>query len=722
LLGKVVSPFTAPPDELGALDEARVRAFHRVRYHPTNTILAVSGAVVREQVLEKLAEVFGRVRGTRPPAKVAPPASRAPTEPGGVLSYAFLRGRFAQPRVVLSYKTPPLSQEDYAALSVAAYVLGKGKGSLLARRLIGEATDVRAVDCRVEKTAEEARFVISLIPNVEHVDAAEVGVLAALEVMREEGVLQAELERAKAQWFRDYYLESQSLTARAARLAACESSGNAFDCLKLPTLIRSVDSDDLKGVLEWYFTWRNLSVREFLPEVGEPRTFTADSLQDSFKLLLPAAVLRVREAQEAIPYRLAPDSAAAPGDFAPSYAKTALKRTSIIRGPVVYFQENHTMPLVHLGLFYAGGRSRETDANAGLSEVALRAVLGGAVRRKGALAWTDLELLGAEVEVVNEPDFFGWRATALSTHFEAVLTEMIQWARHPEVDDQDVARALEQVRTSLSLEAEDASGACALSGASAVWPHRPYGRSRYGGFESLNGVETEAVRAWLKAQLIERHPTILAVGDLAGTSFLQGLVSTLSDRRYQSPEAPSSEEGETGSPPAAPTLPSSDQGCLVLAGPRRTSREAVVLEVIENVLSGAGGRLCDELWNKQGLAFPVVMTHQTYLNGGTIRFSMDSRPGKEGLARRELLAQLDRLRNEPLKREEVMLGMSRAIASFYARRQNSEFYVTDVASHFMAEGSADQEVEFLSGVRGLRGEEIQSFAERYLRIAPGGNQ
>ena len=69
---------------------------------------------------------------------------------------------------------------------------------------------------------------------------------------------------------------------------------------------------------------------------------------------------------------------------------------------------DHRLPLVSFGIFYPGGRLLESSKNAGITELMLRTAIRGTKRFNSEDIARRLENAGARIQVVSEPDFFGF--------------------------------------------------------------------------------------------------------------------------------------------------------------------------------------------------------------------------------------------------------------------------------------------------------------------------
>src|SRR6185503_17563035 len=108
-----------------------------------------------------------------------------------------------------------------------------------------------------------------------------------------------------------------------------------------------------------------------------------------------------------------------------------MQKRSILRGPDVYVLEDHRLPLVSFGIFYPGGRLYESTKNAGITELMLRTALRGTKRFNTSDIARRLENAGARIQIVNEPDFFGYILDGVSGQMNQALEVLIEVLQQP---------------------------------------------------------------------------------------------------------------------------------------------------------------------------------------------------------------------------------------------------------------------------------------------------
>lgn len=704
------------PTERPAPDS--LEAFHRAYYDPRRVILAVSGAVRREQILEKVVALYASLKPSRTKTSEIPDLSKTEDL---AFRYKHVRGQTLQPYVVLAWATPGVSHPDYYPLLLLSYILGRGNGSALHQGAVttGLARDAEA---RLQASQGGGAFFLLLAPEAGKVDSLEAYLFAQLERLTEEGVAAADLSRAKGLLLKDYYRSVDGLKERTYWLARFEVRGSYLAGEQVPKRIQEVGVGQVTAAARRYLQPSRLSLGEYFPEQAEARTFTAESFLETMRLLLPSALKGLQP--EPGSKKLAPPAepaVALPIEFKPSFLKHPLQRTSILRGPEVYLRQEHVVPLVHVGLFFPGGRSHESAANHGITELLLRTILYAGRDAEGPGSWRELERRGGEVSTINESDFFGFRATALAPHLEMLLTQMITWVRDAGLEEESFQAQRRRMLSLVGRRRGDFWPDLMRQARQDVYADHPYALSRYGTEASLSAVTFEVLQDWFRVQLASIHPLIVVCGDVRGTGFLETFVPTLSDTRYSTRavvrrELPE-ESGEESETPAAPLVRNDGrQAAVVFAfpGPARGRRDEVILDVLEKMLGGWGGRFSSLLIDS-GLAYEAEVVHEAGINGGAVFVYTVSPPHNEEQVVELLRGELERLQEIPVRNDDFLNAVATAIGAFYAGRQCDEDYVVEVARHAFAGESPDYEREYLVTLKDLSREDIVSVTRRYFR-------
>ena len=206
-----------------------------------------------------------------------------------------------------------------------------------------------------------------------------------------------------------------------------------------------------------------------------------------------------------------------------------LVRRSILRGPDVYVLEDHRLPLVSFGIFFPGGRLLESASNAGITELMLRTSLKGTRRYNSSDIARRLENAGARIEVVNEPDFFGYLLDGVSGQMDEALRVLMEVVQEPTFSELVVESEQRLQHARIRRLRQDGFEYPVQLALGALFEGNAYGQSRYGAESSLDSITRDDLIAWHRGNQRTLVPVIVIVGDIRGTGLVASIAETLTN-------------------------------------------------------------------------------------------------------------------------------------------------------------------------------------------------
>jgi zinc protease len=217
-------PVSGTLTTVATLDRDQVARFHRERYRPDATVIAVVGDVTTAEVR---AAVTARLGAWMPPPTPLPVIPIAP--PVAPAESRVLTRPLTQTTVLLGRPAIRQDSPDYPALVVANYILGGGSASRLYSRVREERGLVYGVDATLSAARHGASQTVSLQTRNESAPEA---VRLVREEMRRIGGADAtprELELAKAYLIGSYPLRVDTSSKVAGLLISLEEAGLGLD-------------------------------------------------------------------------------------------------------------------------------------------------------------------------------------------------------------------------------------------------------------------------------------------------------------------------------------------------------------------------------------------------------------------------------------------------------------------------------------------------------------
>ncbi|MBI3455166.1 MAG: insulinase family protein [Candidatus Rokubacteria bacterium] len=210
---------------------------------PERMVLAVSGEVRRDEVLEEVARMFGGIRSGAAERSLAPP----PGHPAAPRARELRTTQ--QTQLLVGFLAPPVGHPDHGPLKVLNAVLGAGMSSRLFRVLRDEAGLAYAVGSFYPTRREASRLVIHIGTAPANVPRAEAGIQAEVARLQQEPVPDAELARAKAYLGGAFDLDLRTNARQSFYLGFFELMGVGHAYVgRYPDVIEAVTSADVQRV------------------------------------------------------------------------------------------------------------------------------------------------------------------------------------------------------------------------------------------------------------------------------------------------------------------------------------------------------------------------------------------------------------------------------------------------------------------------------------------
>jgi zinc protease len=684
---------------LRALDRDAMLRFYRNFYHPGNTVLTIVGDVDPDEALREVTRLYGALPGGEP--------SRAPgpTEEGVAgFRYREWSGDIGQTQVAMGWRTPPTLDPATPALDILATVLGGGRASRLYRAVREQklATSVSAYD--YTPTTLGVFVVHAETPPERAADAAK-AIWAQLRAVREQGVNEAELVRAKRLYESRWVRRLEDMEGQANYLAEWEALGDWRAGERYLERALDVTAEELTTLARQFLDPDHAGIVVYRPE-GSPQIATDANAMRAMLDEAPAAEV------------IAP---ALPSPAAPA-VHTRLRIEREESGVRVYRTSSGTPllvrrkagALVHAGVYALGGAREEPAAEAGLTSMLVRTAVKGTENRTSAQIAEEGELLGGSVSGGAGSESFGWSVSVPARYAADAIALLADVAQSPTVPDE----ALETERTialsDLAALRDDMYRYPLRLATGAAWAGHPYGVPVSGDETTLPRLTAERVREWHRERFLDAPSLIAIVGD-ADPDELAGMMAAHFDAL----------RGGTLEPIDAPQWPeglverieqrekAQTALAMLFPGPSRSDTARFATAMIAGVASGLGGRFFDELRDKQSLGYTVHAFASERALAGSFGAYIATSPEKEEQARRGLLGEFAKLRETPVTERELAQAQTYAIGTHAIRQQSGGAVMGDMVDAFLF-GGLHELAEFEARVRGVTAEEMRQIARAYF--------
>ena len=745
----------ASAEALRAITRDQLAEYYRANYRPDKLIITVVGDVSTFNTLVQIQQLYGdfgavaEQKKETPPAKIEsktqktstasaaitkPPASapqplQPPVEEKPKLRYSADRSDITQSIVTVGIRVPGLESKDWAALEALAAIIGQGRASRLNRSLLNGQMVVNRVESNYLPLASASAIVVQMWIATDAqggslIDKAESAFFNEIDELRREIPTEGEMARAKSLIEKRLLDKIGTYIGRASEMTRAETArGGISDALDYRNQIRAVRAEDAQRVAQKYFTFENISVHEYEPLSAAPRTFDVESFAKTVAAWSPGFVqaadsIKPRAADPKTSIEAVPQGQDRSSDqltAMESIQPLPVKDFSTLNGPQSYVREDHSQPKTTITLFFQGGRIVEDDSTSGITELMLRSMLYGTVRRTPDHISQELDQLGAEVEVVVEPDFFGFVLSVLSRNAERALKILHDVTEDPAFRDADIQRARLAQISEIRSERDSSLARAKVLLDQAMWPGHSYSLPLHGREEVITKITGDQLKEWHASAIKRQIPLAVIVGDTNGSALVSSQLAEGFRRRdldktlqVKVPQPKVGEKAESRRREATTAT-------IGFAGPNSESADRVAIELIEAAMNGRGGRLLQELRDKQGLALAARLDNEARFVGGNVYAQIVTAPENEQRARAALIAELERIARAGVSADELNSVRAVAATSRLTRLQSARERAIEYARAVIYQYKAADVDAFAESSSKVTADDIKRVASAYFK-------
>jgi zinc protease len=686
---------------LRAFTRDMMTGFYRNFYRPGNTILSISGDVDPAAVLSRVKELYGDLESAEPVRHPGPP------EPAhDDFRYRELAGDIAQSQLVFGWRTPGTLDPDTAVLDVAASVLATGRASRLYRAVREKklASSITAYDYT---PTELGVFVIHAETEPENTAQAARVIWDQLHQLRVGSVEGDELTRVhrifEARWVR----RLETAEGRANYLAEWEALGSwqlGGEYFKRYT---SASAEEIQRTVRKYLAEESAAALVYRPESAP---VVAQDAADMKRILGEGASARL----PAIPAR----TATRPADHKTAELEREEAGVSIFRtaeGVPVLVRRKAGTPMANIGVYIVGGAVEEAPEHAGLTLLTARTMLKGTSARTAAQVAEDAEMLGGTISASAGSDSFGWSFSVPGNRLAEALELLGDVIQRPTIPDDAFETERTVALSNVAMLRDDMYRYPMRLASSVAFNGHPYGTPPMGTEESLRAVSAEEAREWHKARVLESAAVIGIVADVDPREAADlvarelGTLRLIKAPKVGKPRWPGSVKIAAESRDKAQTAIA-----LAFPAPLRTDDSRFAANLIATVASGLGGRFFDELRDRQSLAYTVQAAVSEKRLAGMFLSYIATSPEKEGTARTGLLAEIAKLRDEPVSSEELARAKEYVVGAHAISQESGGAQLGEMLDAWMFGEGLHELLEHDKRMRAVTADQMRDVARKYF--------
>ena len=707
-----------PGDSLKTVTPAQVEAYYRANYKPSNIVLSIAGAIRTSVIVPRIRQLYGAL-----PTSAGAPEKTSAEPDQNTMNYGNDRADYLQSMVSIGYRVPELKSQESIAVEVLAAMIGKGYGRLLNRGSLATKGLITSTSADYFGLSDTGLLTVQLGLDSGKIDDAEAAYFGEIEKIRRDAIPEGELQRAQMVLEKKFVDQMSTVEGQALTLAHYQAQTGDFKrALTYVTQLRAVTSEQVQQVAAKYLNAANASVFEYEAKDAAPRTFpNAQAYADTVGYWIQGArrTTTTQNANKTVidlqPMPQGDDRDNSAGGIMVELVPQPVRSFDTLHGPHVYVREDHSQPKITIGFYFQGGRVGESASDNGITGLMLRSMVRGSKEHPNVAI--QLEQLGGTLEIINEPDSYGFSLDVLSRNAEAALRLLIDLIEHPAFDKVAVAREKALSIAELKQYADDNRQRPIDLFWHSLYPNHPYGRNPYGDEETIKNATEDSLKTLYAKTIQRQYPLAVLVGDTDGSSLVGRFLTDGFQRRETDQTLKLSVPALV--PPLQPASENRGRKQTVqvigFPGPKGDNADNAALIMIESLLSVGPGRLVDEVENHQGQAAVVrVLSEPRFLTGGFAVYAASS-PENEAAVRSQILGQLQRLATEEISDQELSQARAAAIARYNVLLEQHPVRAMEYANAFMNKRKVEQVDTLAEQIKLVDKTDIKRVAAEYFK-------
>jgi predicted Zn-dependent peptidase len=408
-----------------------------------------------------------------------------------------------------------------------------------------------------------------------------------------------------------------------------------------------------------------------------------------------------------------PEPGPAPAASFPDYAEKTLPN-----GLKVFVIEDDRKPTVTFRLLIKGG-SLHDGAKTGLSSFTATLLNRGTAKRDAAAFAIETDAIGVKVEASSGSDALGISAGGLTKYTDQILDLLTDALLNPTFPADQLERVRKQALSKLASEKQESEALSSKLTGKVVFGEHPYGA--YNTEATVQAITRDDLVAYHQTWFAPNNATLAVVGDVKAEAILPVVEKAFA--AWKQREVPAE---KTGAPPEMKGLtihlvdrPGSVQSNIVVAqpGPAKNVSDLPELNILNGTLGGGfSGRLFQNLREKNAWTYGAYSAFGPNKYGGSFQATAETRNAVTAPAIKEILAEIKRLRDEPVPGDELELQRQYNVGNYLLSLESASRIATRVQDIELYGMAADFYKTYASRMATTTPEQVQELAKKYLSL------
>jgi len=289
-------------------------------------------------------------------------------------------------------------------------------------------------------------------------------------------------------------------------------------------------------------------------------------------------------------------------------------------GETVWFQEDHTVPMVAFSVSLPAGSAYDPAAKAGLAAFAAYMFNEGAGPLTSETYQAQIANRAIQLSMSPDRDWLTLSVSALSSQAKDAFRLFALALQHPRFDADAIERVRAQMLQSIAQDDSDPAAVAANRFYRVYFGDHPYAHPINGDAKSLTAIGAADLRAFAATHWVKAGAKIAVSGDIDAATLTALLKASFDPLPAADPPPPPVvRPGASGQSVVAMAVPQ-PTAIFGLPGMARADRDYLAGYVANHIVGGGGfsSRLTYEVREKRGLTYGISTGLSDLHNGGIV--------------------------------------------------------------------------------------------------------
>jgi zinc protease len=667
--------------------------FYRRWYAPKNASLIVVGAFSTEKMLREIKKRFRDFRGG------AIPRIFFPREPAGRRAGVVLEKNPVEAAYFsIGFHIPGITDRDIPSIDMLSHILGGSESSRLPQSVKEKKRLVNDVQSHAFTPRHPGLFMVSGVTTPEKIEGAVMAVWDEILRLRREPASLREIERSRLNLCSSEIYEKETAGGQAGKYAYFLATAGSHDFEKeYYRALHDVRAEDILCAARRYLSPSNATAVIIHPS-GALRRVNAKKIKRHIGIRERACLPAARA------WKRAPEPVV----------------HTLQNGVRLVIRENHALPIASLTAVMLGGLRFESRRMNGVNNLLALTITKGTSGMTAVEVAEKIESVAGTVHGFAGRNSFGVKTEFLSDKFDAGFGLFGEILREPGFAASEVQKEKLQVLDAIRQQEDSLSSLAFMEFLAALFPKHPYGLRMLGERDSVKALTRERLAGYYRRIADPREMVISVVGDVSPEDVLKLSEANFRFARGGGRKPPKPEAGLRHTSPVTVERrkKGKEQAHIVTGflGPRLASKDHYAMIVLNNVLTGQGGRLFLRLRDEMGLAYAVNSTYFAGLEPGFIAIYIGTEPKKVEKALAGIRSELEKIIRKGVGRSELDRSKNYIVGSFELDKQRNSNMADSYAFNLLYGLGISESEKFPEKIRRVGSDDILRVAEKYIAL------